>query len=97
MGIRNPIIDALIEKLDFTRDRAEKVAAVRALDRVLVWGFYSIPLHYSPDIPIAYWNRFGKPKITTKWIRFPATIIPHSWWIDEQKNAALKEARRFNP
>lgn len=91
IGISSPVIDALIENLDFAKDRAEKVASVRALDRVLVWGFYSIPLHYSPDIPVAYWNRFGRPEITPKWTRYLFTMIPWNWWIDKEKDAALKK------
>ena len=63
--------------------------------RVLVWGFYSIPLHYSPDIHIAYWNRFGKPETTPEWTRYLMTIIPYNWWIDKEKDAALTHARGF--
>ncbi|MFC1840324.1 extracellular solute-binding protein [Thermodesulfobacteriota bacterium] len=95
IGIKSPAIDALIENLDFAKDRAEKVAAVRALDRALVWGFYSIPLHYSPDIPIAYWDRFGRPVIKPEWIRYLMVLTPNSWWIDQEKDAALKKARGF--
>ena len=97
IGISSPVIDALIENLDFAKDRAEKVAAVRALDRSLVWGFYSIPLHYSPDIPVAYWNRFGRPEIKPKWRRYLFALIPWSWWIDGEKDAALKKEGGFKP
>ena len=91
IGINSPVIDALIENLDFAKDRAEKAASVRALDRALVWGFYSIPLHYSPDVPVAYWNRFGRPEITPKWTRYLFTLIPWNWWIDREKDAALRK------
>ena len=93
IGINSPVIDSLIENLDLAKDRTEKIAAVRALDRALMWGFYSIPLHYTPDIPIAYWNRFGRPDITPKWTRYLFALIPYSWWVDPEKDAALKKAR----
>jgi len=93
IGIKSPVIDTLIENFDFAKDRAEKVAAVRALDRALVWGFYSIPLHYTPDIPVAYWNRFGRPEIAPIWLRYLLTITPDAWWIDQEKDAAIKKAR----
>src|SRR6202022_4504080 len=43
IGIKNPAIDALIEKVIFAKDRANLVAATRALDRVLLWNFYLVP------------------------------------------------------
>ena len=49
MGIKSPAVDALIAKLITSEDRAEVVAAVRALDRVLISGFYVIPLYHLPE------------------------------------------------
>ena len=43
IGIKNPAIDALIERVIFAKDRAELVAATRALDRVLLWNHYVVP------------------------------------------------------
>src|SRR5712671_4744471 len=43
VGIKNPAVDALIEKIIFARDRAGLVAATKALDRVLLWNFYVVP------------------------------------------------------
>ena len=43
IGIKNPAVDALIDKVIFAKDRADLVAATKALDRVLLWNFYVVP------------------------------------------------------
>ncbi|MEX2524779.1 MAG: extracellular solute-binding protein [Gammaproteobacteria bacterium] len=89
MGIRNPVVDALIEKIVYAEDRKSKIAATRAMDRVLLWNFYSIPTWYAPGIPVAYWNRFGYMDVKPTWGRF-IWIMSH-WWVDPEKDAALKK------
>jgi microcin C transport system substrate-binding protein len=91
MGIKDPVVDALIERVIAAPDRESQVAATRALDRVLLWNFYSIPHYYAPGIPVVYWNRFGHPENDATWMR----LIWHmsTWWVDPAKDAALKEAR----
>ncbi|GGH20039.1 ABC transporter substrate-binding protein [Alsobacter metallidurans] len=48
-GARSPAIDAAIEAMLAARERDTFVDAVRALDRVLLSGFYVIPLFNQPD------------------------------------------------
>ena len=43
VGIKNPAIDKLIERLIFAKDRDDLVAATKALDRVLLWNHYVVP------------------------------------------------------
>ena len=43
VGIKNPAVDALIERVIFAKSRGELVAATRALDRVLLWNHYVVP------------------------------------------------------
>ena len=43
VGIKNPAVDALIERVIFAKNRAELVAATKALDRVLLWNHYVVP------------------------------------------------------
>jgi microcin C transport system substrate-binding protein len=69
-GIKNPAIDKLIDKVIFAEDRAELVAATRALDRVLLWNHYVVPQWFAPYQRIAYWNRFAFPD--------SAPIVPRS-------------------
>lgn len=80
-GIKNPAIDALIEKLIFSPTRQELIAATKALDRVLMWNNYVLPLWHVPYERVAHWDRFGRPaKLPDYSIGFP-TI----WWWDEEK------------
>jgi microcin C transport system substrate-binding protein len=90
MGIKNPVVDALIDKLIHAPDREAQVAAARALDRVLCWNFYSIPAYYASGFPIAYWNRFGRPEKQPTWLRL--VWYSDTWWVDPKKDAALEKA-----
>jgi len=60
-GIQDPVVDALIHKVIYARDRRQLVTAVRALDRVLLHGEYVIPNWYIATHRVAYWDRFGIP------------------------------------
>ena len=80
-GIKDPAVDALIDKVIFAKSREDLVIACRALDRALIWGYYMVPNWYIAYERVAYWNRFGKPEKTPDFdIGFP-TI----WWWDEAK------------
>jgi microcin C transport system substrate-binding protein len=89
MGIKDPAVDALIEKLIAAPDRKALVAATKALDRVLQWGFYLIPQYHAPYDRIAYWDMFGRPKVTPiRGNQFDA------WWVDAEKQRALGLKRK---
>jgi peptide/nickel transport system substrate-binding protein len=74
-GAASPAIDAMIAAVVAARGRDEFVAAVRALDRVLLSGFYIVPLFYAPDQWIAYSSALGRPARTPL---FGVSI--DSWW-----------------
>jgi microcin C transport system substrate-binding protein len=85
MGVKDPVVDALIDRIIFAKDRAELAAASRALDRVLTWSRYGIMQLYTPFERIAYWNMFGHPDpLPARSIGFPSI-----WWVDAEKAAAL--------
>ena len=89
MGLKNPVVDALVDKIVFAKDRAELVAATKALDRTLLWGFYLIPNWHNPAEWIAHWDRFGRPeKLPSQTSGFP-TI----WWHDAAKDTALQASK----
>ncbi|MPZ38733.1 MAG: ABC transporter substrate-binding protein [Rhizobiales bacterium] len=79
MGVKSPAVDATIEALLKAHDRAEVVAAVRALDRVLMSGFYTVPLFYPPDQWIARWTKVRHPEVTSR-----SGPIPETWWLEPQ-------------
>ncbi|HEY8338022.1 MAG TPA: extracellular solute-binding protein [Tardiphaga sp.] len=75
MGARDPAVDAMIAAMLVARDRTDFVAAVRALDRVLMSGFYAIPLYYVGEQWIARWNRIERPVATAL-----TGYLPETWW-----------------
>jgi microcin C transport system substrate-binding protein len=84
VGIKNPAVDALIERVIFAKSRAELVAATRALDRVLLWNHYVVPQWNYPKQRTARWDRFGHPD---KMPEYAASAFPTIWWWDAEKAA----------
>jgi microcin C transport system substrate-binding protein len=86
IGIKNPTVDALIDRVIFAKDRAELVAATRALDRVLLWNHYVVPQYSTDQTRTARWDRFGHPGVLPKYAE-PA--FPTVWWWDAEKAARI--------
>ncbi len=61
-GAKSPAIDAMIAALQAAQSQQDFVAAVRALDRVLISGFYIVPLFHSRDQWVAEWRRIAHPE-----------------------------------
>ncbi len=88
-GIKDPAVDYLIERIIFAKSRKELIAATRALDRVLLWNFYVVPMWHITYERTARWNRFGKPaKIPDYSVGFPDI-----WWWDEKKAKRITSPR----
>ena len=86
IGIKNPAVDALVDRVIFAKDRAELVAATRALDRVLLWNHYVVPQYSTDQTRTARWDRFGHPGVLPKYAE-PA--FPTVWWWDAEKAASI--------
>ena len=84
-GIKDPVVDALVERVVFATDRDDLLAATHALDRVLLWNYYMVPQWHLPEVWVAYWNKFGIPD---KQPSYQGVDID-SWWVDKEKEAAL--------
>ncbi|MGE0752560.1 MAG: extracellular solute-binding protein [Variibacter sp.] len=84
VGIKNPAVDALIDRVIFAKDRAELVAATRALDRVLIWNHYVVPQWTYGKSRTARWDRFGRPD---KMPVYGASAFPTIWWWDAARAA----------
>ena len=67
IGIKNPAVDTLIERVIYAKDRDELVAATKALDRVLLWNFYVVPQWTYGKQRTARWDRFGHPQNMPKY------------------------------
>ena len=88
IGIKNPAIDVLIDKVIFAKDRAGLVAATKALDRVLLWNFYVVPQWTYPYVRTARWDRFSRPETMPKYGR---SAFPTVWWWDKDKAAKVPQ------
>ncbi|MDH3712724.1 MAG: extracellular solute-binding protein [Gammaproteobacteria bacterium] len=89
-GIKNPVIDALIEKIINAEDLESLKHASRALDRVLLWNHYVIPQFFIDNDRIVHWDKFGYPDRKPRYsVGFPST-----WWIDEERAAKLTLQRK---
>jgi microcin C transport system substrate-binding protein len=88
MGIASPAVDELIELVIAAKTREDLITRVRALDRVLLWGFYMIPHFYIAADRLLYWDRFGRPEIVPT-----EGLAIDTWWYDKAKAARLDAAR----
>jgi microcin C transport system substrate-binding protein len=84
IGIKNPAVDALVERMVYAKSRSELVAATRALDRVLLWNHYVVPQFTYDKLCAARWNRFGRPDPLPT---FGGAAFPTVWWWDAEKAA----------
>ncbi len=90
IGIENPAVDKLVDRIIFAKDRAELVAASRALDRVLLWNYYLVPQWHAPYERVAYWDFLRRPSPgPTRALGFPAI-----WWADAEAAGKIAEARK---
>jgi len=83
-GIHDPVVDKLVELVISAPDRPSLVARTRALDRVLLWGFYGIPHFHIRTFRVAYWDKFDRPRVSPKY-----ALGFDTWWVDAKKEAAL--------
>lgn len=89
IGINNPAVDNLVERVVNAQTREDLVIATQALDRVLLHNHYVIPQWFKANNRIAYWDKFGIPKVTPIYDRFYQTAV-FTWWYDEDKANKLK-------
>ena len=88
-GIKDPVVDALIGEVAAATDRPSLIAAARALDRVLLWGQYMIPQWYKGAHHLVYWNKFDRPAVKPRYARG----VFDTWWVDQEKDDALRAYR----
>ena len=84
-GVKDPVVDALIEKVIQSETREQMQVRVRALDRVLRSKRIWVPNWYSGKFLVAYWDVFGRPGLQPEFARGDTT-----WWIDQDRYDALK-------
>jgi microcin C transport system substrate-binding protein len=84
IGIKDPAVDKLIDRVIFAKDRDDLVAATHALDRVLLWHHYVVPQWTYGKARTARWDRYSHPDLLPK---YGAGGFPTVWWLDSAKAA----------
>lgn len=87
-GIRDPVVDFLIERAQRTPDMDIASVACQALDRILLWGFYHIPLNMPEEERFLYWDNFGRPDDSAavyEYLTDGQTRLIDTWWFDDSK------------
>lgn len=85
IGVKDPVVDALVDLVIAAPDRESLIHRTRALDRVLLWGHYVIPHWHIRSFRVAYWDKFGRPEVTPRY-----ALAFDAWWVDPSREAALK-------
>lgn len=80
MGVRSAAADAMIDALLKAQSREDFVAAVRALDRVLLSGFFVVPLYHVPNQWVARWSHIRRPAATSL-----HGYLPETWWSEPDR------------
>jgi peptide/nickel transport system substrate-binding protein len=80
MGVKSKAVDAMIAAMLAATGRTDFVAATRALDRVLLSGFYVVPLYFPPVQWVARWTRIEHPSHTSLF-----GYLPETWWQKDLK------------
>jgi microcin C transport system substrate-binding protein len=80
IGIKDPVVDEIVELIIAAETRESLISRTKALDRVLLWGHYLIPHWHMNAFRVVYWNKFSRPAISPKYA-FGLT----TWWIDPNK------------
>jgi microcin C transport system substrate-binding protein len=81
IGIQNPAVDVLVDKLIASGTREDLVASSRALDRVLQWNYYVIPNWFYNKWRLAWWEKLEHPEKLSGMT--PAVL--DTWWVKKEK------------
>lgn len=79
MGIANPAIDALVDKVISAPDRESLIVRTKALDRALLWGHYLIPQWHTDVFRVASWKKLKHPETTP-----PYGLGLYTWWVHKK-------------
>ena len=91
IGVKDDVVDSLIEKLINAKDREDLITITRALDRVLLWNYYVIPQWHISAYRVLYWDMFDQPKKKPKY-----SLGFDTWWINQNKFDFINSQRSSN-
>ncbi len=78
IGLKNKVIDALVDKIIYAQNQEELTTACHALDRVLWYGYYVVPNWYLARHRVAYWNKFAEPASLPVYYQPIQALM--TWW-----------------
>lgn len=87
IGIKDPVIDAMIDGIIKAESREDLVHKSRALDRVLLWNYYVVPMWHYPKWRLAYWDKIQRPET----LSHISPMISSTWWSSEAGNSNSAE------
>lgn len=87
-GIKDPVVDELVERIINVDTRPELVTLMRVLDRVLLHRYYGVPCWYSGWYRVAWWDKFGQPPVRAPYVSLAAGAVP-TWWVDQGRGPAI--------
>ena len=88
-GIKDPVIDELIDLIISAPDRESLINQAKALDRVLLWNHYVIPHWHISAYRVLYWDKLDMPQIRPRY-----ALGMDTWWVDSKLEASLVERKR---
>lgn len=87
VGTQDKKLDYLVEKIEKHENDNEKLKVyARALDRVLLWSYYTIPQWHNSSHRVAYWDKISRPKVMPKY-----ALGTDTWWYDAAKAKKLPD------
>ncbi len=88
MGVKNPVLDEIIDKLISAKSREELVTYTKVLDRILLFNYYLIPQFHIGHYRVAYWNKISRPDVSPKY-----DLGFDFWWFDPEKAEKIGKIR----
>ena len=88
MGVKNPVLDEIIDKLISAKSREELVTYTKVLDRILLFNYYLIPQFHIGHYRVAYWNKISRPDVSPKY-----DLGFDFWWFDPEKAEKIGEIK----
>ncbi len=88
MGVKNPVLDEIIDELISAKSRQELVTYTKVLDRILLFNYYLIPQFHIGHYRVAYWNKLSRPAISPKY-----DLGFDFWWFDKNKDEDLSNIK----
>ncbi|MGB3215623.1 MAG: extracellular solute-binding protein [Alphaproteobacteria bacterium] len=90
IGIKNPVVDEIVTQLIHATSREDLITKTHALDRVLLWNHYVIPMWHYDKWRLAYWKHLKRPEKLSGL----DPLVVQSWWVDPEAADAAPASKK---